>query len=220
MGRPPAGLSIPHGRLVETFAAIPVRLPSKLLERRPDIAAAERAMQQENALIGVATAAYYPDISLSGSFGYVGNPFVKAIAGANPMWSVGVSAAQTLFDGGLTAAQVEAARDAYAASVATYRQTVLTAFQQVEDQLAAIPILAKEERVQVEAVVAARQAVQIAINEYQAGTQNFTTVVTAEATALSDEEALLTTQEQRMLAAVGMIVALGGGWDETRLPPE
>ncbi|MGA2045195.1 MAG: efflux transporter outer membrane subunit [Roseiarcus sp.] len=220
MGRPPAGLSIPHGRLVETIAAIPVRLPSTLLERRPDIAAAERAMQQENALIGVATAAYYPDISLSGSFGYVGNPFVKAIAGANPMWSVGVSAAQTLFDGGLTAAQVEAARDTYEASVATYRQTVLTAFQQVEDQLAAIPILAKEERVQVEAVVAARQAVQIAINEYQAGTQNFTTVVTAEATALSDEESLLTTQEQRVLAAVGLIVALGGGWDDTRLPPE
>jgi NodT family efflux transporter outer membrane factor (OMF) lipoprotein len=220
MGRPPAGLSIPHGRLVETFAAIPVRLPSKLLERRPDIAAAERAMQQENALIGVATAAYYPDISLSGSFGYVGNPFVKAIAGANPMWSVGVSAAQTLFDGGLTAAQVEAARDTYMAAVATYRQTVLTAFQQVEDQLAAIPILSREVLVQAEAVKAAEQAVEIALNEYRAGTQNFTTVVTAQAIALSDEESLLATREQRLLAAVSLIVGLGGGWDESKLPPE
>jgi NodT family efflux transporter outer membrane factor (OMF) lipoprotein len=220
MGRPPAGLSIPHARLAETIAAIPVRLPSTLLERRPDIAAAERAMKEENALIGVAEAAYYPDITLSGSFGYVGNPFVAALASTNPMWSVGASAAQTLFNGGLTAAQVEAARDTYQASVATYRQTVLTAFQQVEDQLAAIPILSKEERVQVEAVIAARQAVQIAINEYQAGTQNFTTVVTAEATALSDEEALLTTRAQRVLAAVDLIVALGGGWDESRLPPE
>jgi NodT family efflux transporter outer membrane factor (OMF) lipoprotein len=220
MGRPPAGLSIPHARLAETIAAIPVSLPSALLERRPDIAAAERAMKEENALIGVAEAAYYPDITLSASFGYVGNPFVAALAATNPMWSVGASAAQTLFNGGLTAAQVEAARDTYQASVATYRQTVLTAFQQVEDQLAAIPILSKEERVQVEAVIAARQAVQIAINEYQAGTQNFTTVVTAEATALSDEEALLTTRTQRVLAAVDLIVALGGGWDATRLPPE
>ena len=219
MGRPPSGLSIPHGKLAQNVPVIPLHLPSTLLERRPDIAAAERAMQQQNALIGVATAAYYPDISLSGAFGYVGNPFSSALAATNPMWSVGLSAAQTLFDAGLTAAQVEAARDTYQASVATYRQTVLTAFQQVEDQLAAIPILSREDRVQIEAVVAARQAVQIAINEYQAGTQNFTTVVTAEATALSDEEALLTTQEQRLLAAVSLIVALGGGWDATELPP-
>ena len=220
MGRPPAGLSITHGKLAQGVPAVPLRLPSTLLERRPDIAAAERTMQDQNALIGVATAAYYPDISLSGSFGYVGNPFVSAFAATNPMWSFGMSAAQTLFDGGLIAAQVEAARDTYQAGVATYRQTVLTAFQQVEDQLAAIPILGREQRVQVEAVIAARQAVQIALNEYQAGTQNFTTVVTAEATALSDEEALLTTEEQRLIAAVNLIVALGGGWDETKLPTE
>ncbi len=177
-------------------------------------------MQEHNALIGVATAAYYPDISLSGAFGYVGNPFVSTFAKTNPMWSFGMSAAQTLFNGGLTAGQVEAARDTYEASVATYRETVLTAFQQVEDALATIPILSREQRVQIEAVAAARQAVQIALNEYQAGTQNFTTVVTAEATALSDEEALLTTEEQRLLASVSLIVALGGGWDESKLPTE
>ena len=220
MGRPPAGLSIPHGKLALGVPAVPLRLPSTLLERRPDIAAAERAMKQENALIGVAFAGYYPDVTLSGAFGYVGNPFKGGLGLTNPAWSYGLSAAQLLFDAGLTAAQVEAARATYEASVATYRQTVLTAFQQVEDQLAAIPILSREAAVQTEAVNAAEQAVQIALNEYQAGTQAFTTVVTAQATALTDEESLLATREQRVLAVVGLIVALGGGWDEAKLPPE
>jgi NodT family efflux transporter outer membrane factor (OMF) lipoprotein len=220
MGRPPAGLSIPHGKLADGVPGIPLRLPSTLLERRPDIAAAERTMQENNALIGVEIAGYYPDVTLSGLAGAVGNPFKGGFGATNPMWSYALSITQTLFNGGLTAAQVEAARDTYEASVATYRQTVLTAFQQVEDQLVAIRVLAKEAAVQVEAVKAAEQAVQIALNEYRAGTQNFTTVVTAEATALTDEEALLTTKEQRVLAAVSLIVALGGGWDETKLPPE
>ncbi len=220
MGRPPAGLSISHAKLTQTVPGVPLRLPSALLERRPDIASAERKMQEQNALIGVAIAAYYPDVSLSGAFGYVGNPFKSGLGATNPAWSYALSIAQTLFDGGLTAAQVAATRATYEASVAAYRQTVLTAFQQVEDQLAAIRILAREASVQAEAVKAAEQAVQIALNEYRAGTQNFTTVVTAQATALSDEEAALTTREQRVLAAVSLIVALGGGWNETKLPPE
>lgn len=220
MGRPPAGLSIPHGKLTQNFPAIPLRLPSTLLERRPDIAAAERTMKEQNALIGVAFAGYYPDVTLTGAIGYYGYPFMGGLGATNPAWSYGLSIAQTLFNGGLTAAQVEAARATYEASVATYRQTVLTAFQQVEDQLAAIPVLSREAAVQTDAVKAAEQAVQIALNEYQAGTQNFTTVVTAQATALSDEESLLATREQRLLAAVSLIVALGGGWDETKLPPE
>ena len=220
MGRPPAGLSIRHAKLADSVPGIPLRVPSTLLERRPDIAAAERTMQENNALIGVQIAGYYPDVTLSGLAGVVGNPFKGGFGATNPMWSYALSITQTLFNGGLTAAQVEAARDTYQSSVATYRQTVLTAFQQVEDQLVAIRVLAKEAGVQVEAVKAAEQAVQIAINEYRAGTQNFTTVVTAEATALADEEALLTTREQRVLAAVTLIVALGGGWDEAKLPPE
>ena len=220
MGRPPAGLSVPHGKLTSLVPAIPLRLPSTLLERRPDIAAAERTMQEENALIGVAVAAYYPDVTLSGAFGYVGNPFKGGLAATNPAWSYGLSVAQTLFDGGLTAAQVEAARATYEASVATYRGTVLTAFQQVEDNLAGIRVLSQEARVQAEAVTAAEQAVQIAINEYRAGTQNYTTVVTAQTTALSDEESLLATREQRLLDAVNLIVALGGGWDQSKLPNE
>jgi NodT family efflux transporter outer membrane factor (OMF) lipoprotein len=197
-----------------------VRLPSTLLERRPDIAAAERTMQQQNAQIGVAISAYYPDITLTGLIGGAGTLGVKSVAGANPVWSIAMSFAQTLFNGGLTDAQVAAARATYEASVATYRQTVLAAFGQVEDQLVAIRVLASEESVQVEAVKAAEQAVQIALNEYRAGTQNFTTVVTAEATAVSDEESLLSTREQRVEAAVALVVALGGGWTEAQLPAE
>ena len=219
MGRPPSLLTVARTKLPSGVPAIPVRLPSTLLERRPDIAAAERAMQQENAAIGVAIGGYYPDISLSGAFGYQGDPFVKQLAGANPVWSYGLSLAQPLFNGGLTDAQVEAARQTYQASVATYRQTVLTAFQQVEDELAAIPILTRELRVQEEAVSSARQAVQIALNEYSAGTQNFTTVVTAEATALNDQESALSTRASRLTAVVDLIVALGGGWSSAELPP-
>jgi NodT family efflux transporter outer membrane factor (OMF) lipoprotein len=219
MGRPPAGLSIAHGGLGHGLPSFPVRAPSSLLERRPDVAAAERAMKQENVLIGVAIAAYYPNITLSGALGAGAFPGVP-LGASNPVWSYGLSIAQTLFNGGLTDAQVAAARATYDSSVASYRQTVLTAFQQVEDQLAALPVLAREESVQTKAVAAARQAVQIALNEYQAGTQNFTTVVTAEATALSDEEAALTTREQRFAAAVALIVAIGGGWSEAQLPLE
>ncbi|HXT09361.1 MAG TPA: efflux transporter outer membrane subunit [Roseiarcus sp.] len=218
MGKPPSEVSISHRDLAETAPHPPVRLPSTLLERRPDIAAAERTMKQQNAAIGVAVAGYYPDISLSGAFGYAGNPFIRQIAGANPVWSYGAALAQPLFDAGLTAAQVEAAKAAYQASVATYRQTVLSAFQQVEDNLATIIIYDRELKVQKEAVRIARQAVQIALNEYRAGTQNFTTVVTAEATALSDEEALVATKASRLAAAVSLIVALGGGWEVEDLP--
>jgi len=218
MGRPPSGLTVPRSKLPSGIPTFPVRVPSTLLERRPDIAAAERTMQEENAAIGVAIAGYYPDITLSGAFGYSGDPFVRAIAGANPVWSYGLSLAQPLFNAGLTDAEVEAAKQTYLSSVATYRQTVLTAFQQVEDQLAAVPILTHELRVQIEAVKAARQAVQIALNEYSAGTQNFTTVVNAEATELTDEEAALASRAQRLSDVVTLVVALGGGWSADELP--
>ena len=218
MGKPPSEVSVSHRDLAETAPHPPVRLPSTLLERRPDIAAQERTMKEQNAVIGVAISAYYPDISLSGAFGYVGDPFIKQIAGANPMWSYGISLAQTLFNGGLTAAEVENARATYDQAVATYRQTVLTAFQQVEDNLAAIQVYDREIKVQIEAVRIAKQAVQIALNEYRAGTQNFTTVVTAEVTLLQDEESLLQSRESRLSAAVALIVALGGGWELEELP--
>ena len=217
MGRPPAGLSIPPGALARTAPPIPVSVPSSLLERRPDVAAAEQAMRQANAQIGVAFAGYFPQISLSGLFGYSGNPAIASLFN-NPVWSFGAALAQPAFNGGLTGAQVEAARTAYDASVATYRQTVLTAIQQVEDNLAAVSIYSRELKVQVENVRISRQATQIALNEYRAGTQAFTTVVTNEAQQLSAEESELATQANIQFAAVSLIVALGGGWNESKLP--
>ncbi len=218
MGRPPAGLTIPHAPLATRPPAIPVSLPSSLLERRPDVAAAEETMRQANAEIGVAFAGYFPAVSLSGLVGYSGNPFAALYGPSNPVWSFGASLAQPLVNGGLTGAQVEAARSLYDAQVATYRQTVLTALQQVEDNLAGIRILSQEVRVQAEDVRISTQATQIALNEYRAGTQAFTAVVVAEAQQLSVSEALLSTQAQLQTDAVSLIVALGGGWSQSKLP--
>ena len=213
MGKVALEVSVSHRDLAQATARPPVGLPSTLLERRPDIAAAECNMQAQNAAIGVAIAAYYPDLTLSGAYGYRGDPFLKQLAGVNPIWSYGASLAQTLLNGGLTQAQVEAAQASYDASVATYRQTVLTAFQQVEDELSALAIYDREIAIQREAVRVARQSVTIALNEYRAGTQNFTTVVTAQASALADEQSLLATRGARVQALVALVVALGGGYE-------
>jgi NodT family efflux transporter outer membrane factor (OMF) lipoprotein len=218
MGRPPAGLSIPHGALWTSVPSFPVALPSSLLERRPDVAAAEETMRQANAEIGVEFAGYFPAVSLNGLVGYSGNPFAAEFGPSNPVWSFGASLAQPLFNGGLTTAQVEAARQIYQADVATYRQTVLTAIQQVEDALAAIRILSREVKVEAENVRISRQATQITLNEYQAGTQAFTAVVTAEEQQLTVEEALLSTQGQLQTEVVALVVALGGGWSQSTLP--
>ncbi len=218
-GRPPAELSIAPHLLAGGIPRIPVVLPSTLLERRPDIAASERTMQQENALIGVAEAAFFPDISLSGVLQWIGkNPLPFNVA--HEVWSLGAAAAQPLFDGGLRSADLDAARAVYWQSVATYRQTVLTALQQVEDQLAAIRLLTQQLAVERQAVKAARQAVDIYLNQYRAGTVAFTTVVTAEAILLGDEEAELTVRQDLFLASVSLIEALGGGWDTTLLPTQ
>ena len=218
MGRPPAGLSIPRGSLTTHVPPVPIGLPSSLLERRPDVAAAEETMRQANAEIGVAFAGYFPALSLNGLIGYSGNPFATEFGPSNPVWSFGASLAQPLFNGGLTTAQVEAQRQLYDADVGTYRQTVLTAIQQVEDALAGIRILSREVKVQVENVRISRQATQITLNEYQAGTQAFTAVVTAETQQLAAEESLLSTQGQLQADAVDLIVALGGGWSQSILP--
>jgi NodT family efflux transporter outer membrane factor (OMF) lipoprotein len=218
MGRPPAGLSVPHGALATTVPSIPVGLPSSLLERRPDVAAAEQTMRQANAQIGVEFAGYFPAVSLSGLIGYSGNPFNAEFGPTNPIWSFGASLAQPLFNGGLTTAEVEAARQTYDSDVATYRETVLTAIQQVEDNLAGVRIFSREVKVQAENARISEQATQITLNEYQAGTQAFTTVVVAEAQQLSAEEALLQTQGQVQTDVVSLIVALGGGWSQSKLP--
>ena len=216
-GHPPSELSIAPGALPHVPPSTPVSLPSELLERRPDIAAAERAMQQQNAQIGVAVAAYYPTISLNAAGGFSGiNAF--PLTAAHLIWSLGGSAAEPLFEGGLHAAQVDAAAATYRQSVATYRQTVLAAFQQVEDQLSSLRILARELKVQEQAVAAAREAVTVYLNQYRAGTVAFTTVVVAQATLLADEEAALTTRQNLFVASVTLIESLGGGWDAARLP--
>jgi NodT family efflux transporter outer membrane factor (OMF) lipoprotein len=217
-GRPPSEVSIAVGDLGAAPPAPPVQLPSRLLERRPDIAAAERTMRQQNEAIGVAVAAFYPDVSLSGTAGFIGRSALPFSA-ANEIWSFGGSATTALFDGGLRQADVASATALYDASVATYRQTVLTAFQQVEDELAALRILAEQARVQNEAVAAARQAVEVTLNEYQAGTVAFTTVVTAQTTLLGDQQTALSVRQNRFLAAVSLIEALGGGWTALNLPP-
>jgi NodT family efflux transporter outer membrane factor (OMF) lipoprotein len=219
IGRPPAELTVARHDLAGTPPRIPVTVPSTLLERRPDIAEAERTMQQENALIGVAEAAFYPDISLSGTLEWIGkNPL--PISAAYEMWSLGTAASQTVFNGGLFAAELDAARATYWQSVATYRQTVLTAFQGVEDELVAIRLLSQELGVQEAAVKDARTAVDVYLNQFQAGTIAFTTVVTAEVTLLGDEESALTTRQDLFLASVTLIEDLGGTWDSTLLPTQ
>ncbi len=217
-GHPPAELAIARGDLAHDVPVVPASVPSALLERRPDIAAAERAMQEENALIGAAIANYYPDISLSALYGYAGDPISSLISASNRVWSLGASAAESVFEGGARSAAVAAARATYDEAVANYRQTVLTAFQQVEDELSDLRILQQEAAVEDAAVRDARHAVQIALNEYRAGTQAYTTVVTAENTALSDEQAALTIRQNRLVASVALIQALGGGWNASLLP--
>ena len=176
-------------------------------------------MQQENALIGVAEAAFYPDISLSGVLEWIGkNPL--PFNAANEVWSLGAAASQPLFDGGLRSAELDAARAVYWQSVANYRQTVLAAFQQIEDELAAIRILTQQLAVEQQAVKDAREALRVYTNQYNAGTVDLTTVVTAEVTLLADEEAELTIRQDLFLASVSLIEALGGRWDTTLLPTQ
>lgn len=217
MGKAPAELTVPPSPLGYKLPDIPAGVPSALLERRPDIAAAERAMQQQNALIGAAVALYYPDVSLSGVFGFTGQGGL-AIAIANQFYTLSASATQALFNGGQITAQVEAAKAAYEQSVAAYRQTVLTAFQQVEDQLAALRLLARQQKVQDEAVKAAQEEFNVILNQYSAGTVAFTAVNIAQATLLSTEQAALAVRQARFLATVALIQALGGGWDAGELP--
>ena len=219
IGRPPAEVTVASHNLAGRIPRIPVTVPSALLERRPDIAASERTMQQENALIGAAEAAWFPDVSLSAMIQYIG-PIPLPFSAARSIGSIGASATQTLFNGGLTAAQVDAARAAYWQSVATYRQTVLTAFQQVEDELAAIHYLSLQLEQERRAVADERKAVDTFLNQFRAGTVAFTTVVVAEVQLLADEEAELTARQNLFLASVSLIEALGGGWDTALLPAQ
>jgi len=217
VGKTPDQFSIEPVIFERNIPVIPAGMPSTLLERRPDIAAAERAAAAASAQIGVAIGAYYPSITLTGSIGYASNALAGLLQTANYVWATGAQLSETLFEGGLRAAQVGAARDAYDSAVATFRQTVLSAFQQVEDELAALRILEQQEEVLKRTVESAREAVRLTIYQYEAGTVAYTSVVTVQAIALADEQNLLTTLGSELSASVALVAALGGGWNSQML---
>jgi NodT family efflux transporter outer membrane factor (OMF) lipoprotein len=217
VGRTPEELNIAHSTALPSLPTVPLGVPSSLLQRRPDIAIQERDMAAANAAIGVAIAAYYPSLTLSAADGFSQSPLHGLLSIANHVWSLGANASATLFDGGLRHATVDAARDSYEAAVANYRGSVLSAFQQVEDNLAGLRILAQQATVQNAALADATQGAQIALNEYQAGTVDYTTVVSAQAIELSNRQAVLNVQQQQLLDAVALIGALGGGWSSSEL---
>jgi NodT family efflux transporter outer membrane factor (OMF) lipoprotein len=217
IGKPPSDLAIQSEIADLAIPAIPVGVPSQLLERRPDIAAAERQMAAANAQIGVAEAAYFPTLTLSASGGFRSNSIPDWLTVPHRFWSVGPALAQTLFDGGARRAVTKQTQAAYDANVATYRQTVLTAFQQVEDNLAALRILEQEAVTQAEAVALARQSTDLTLNQYKAGTVNYLSVVVVQAAQFNNEAAAVNLLGQRLVAAVALVQALGGGWSTTQL---
>ncbi len=204
-----------------SLPAVPALVPSEiLLERRPDMASAERQVISANAQIGVAKAAWFPDLTLSAAGGYRSGSFSNWISTPNRYWSIGPQFAMTLFDGGLIASQVEQAEATYDQTVATYRQTVLDGFREVEDYLVQLSVLDEESGVQREALESAREALRLAANQYKAGTVDYTDVVTTQTTALSNERTLLTLLGSRLTASVQLIAALGGGWDAAKIAEE
>ena len=211
-GRAPANFSLPPAAWTAQVPDLPVGLPSELLQRRPDIAAAERAVAAANAQIGIQRAAYYPSLSLGASLGSSGSSLGDLFQASHLVWSLGLSVAQTIFDAGANAARVEQAQAAHEARVATYRQTVLTAFQTVEDQLTTLHTLQQQEPLRREALAAADRTAQQQLNRYREGQVAYTEVVTSQAAALSAQRALLQLQVNRQLAVVALVQALGGGW--------
>ena len=212
LGKPASDFSIVPLTLPTTVPSIPAGFPSEILERRPDIAAAERTLAAANAQIGVAESAYFPTLTLGASGSYGSSNLSNLFSSPNPLWSLGPVLAGTIFDAGLRQAQTAEARAAYDADVASYRQTVLTAFQQVEDNLAALRILEQENKVQDQAVKDAQKAVELETNQYKAGTVSALDVIITQATALTDEKAAVTILGERMNACVLLIQYLGGGW--------
>jgi NodT family efflux transporter outer membrane factor (OMF) lipoprotein len=217
IGEPPAELTIAATNWTLTVPDTPVSVPSVLLQRRPDIASAERRMAAANANIGIQTAAFFPTLNLTGQYGFSAGSLGSLVSSSTSLWSLGATAAETVLDFGARQARVREARAGYDQTVAQYRQTVLAAFQEVEDDLAAERVLAQELPLRRAASQDADEAEQIAINQYRAGTTDYTTVVVAQAAALNARESLLTTQSSMITAATQLITALGGGWEATEM---
>ncbi|NPC71866.1 efflux transporter outer membrane subunit [Corallococcus exiguus] len=220
VGEPASSFALPRVPLAATPPPLPSELPSSLLERRPDIAAAERRAAAANEQIGVAISAWFPSLNLSASGGFTSATLAQWFTAPHLVWALGPQLVATLFDGGLREAQTEEARAFYAQGVADYRQTVLAAFQDVEDQLVALRVLEQEAGIQQEAVGYARQSLEVVMNQYKAGTVTYLEVVTAQATLYSAEQKLASIAGQRMVSAVGLIKALGGGWDPPPPPAD
>jgi NodT family efflux transporter outer membrane factor (OMF) lipoprotein len=218
VGKPPADFSLPPLPLTAPPPSIPVSVPSELLERRPDIAAEERRVAAANAQIGVAKSAYYPQVSLGASGGFESSSLATLLTGPSGLWSVGASAVTTIFDGGRRRAVTDEARAAYDYQVAAYRESVLTGFQQVEDNLAAIRILENEAKVQDEAVASAQASLALSIKRYKGGVTSYLEVLIAQNAALADEVTAVNILGRRMANTVLLIQALGGGWDRSSLP--
>ncbi|MFM0498967.1 efflux transporter outer membrane subunit [Paraburkholderia caffeinilytica] len=220
VGEPASTFSVPPMPLTATPPAVPAQMPSALLERRPDIASAERKAAAANEQIGVAIAAFFPSLTLSATGGFENSVFSQLLTAPSRFWTLGPQLAGTIFDAGLREAKTEAARAAYDQNVATYRQTILAAFQDVEDNLASQRILEQEIVVQRQAVDSARQALAIVTNEYKAGTVGYVNVLTAQTTAFTAEQKLENIAGQRMVSSVGLVKALGGGWDASQMNRE
>jgi NodT family efflux transporter outer membrane factor (OMF) lipoprotein len=217
-GRPPSELELPPGRIAAPPPTIPTAVPSQLLERRPDIASGERLVASANANIGIAQTAFYPTLTLAGSVGVQNTSLMDLFTWPSRVWSVGPTLAQTLFDFGRRKATVQEFEAQYDAQVAAYRQTVLSAFQEVEDNLAALRVLAQEAVEQDAAVAAAQQSLVLETDRYKAGTDTYLNVITTQQLALSDERSAVTILQRRMVSAAALVAALGGGWDASTLP--
>ncbi|NMM11959.1 MAG: efflux transporter outer membrane subunit [Rhodoferax sp.] len=212
LGRAPADFTLASIQWTASVPEVPLGVPSTLLERRPDIAAAERRVAVANEQIGIAQSAFYPSVNLNASYGFSASAVSDLFSASNSLWSLGLSAAQVLFNAGATRERVSGAQAAHDAAVARYRQTVLTAFQNVEDQLAATRVLVQQQALRGQASQAADEAETQMLNRYREGQVSYTEVVTAQASALSARRALVQVQADRQTTAVALIQSLGGGW--------
>ena len=218
IGKPASDFAIPVKPLLIAPPPIPTGVPSQLLERRPDVAAAERTLAEANATIGIGYGAFFPDVTLSAAGGFEASAFQHWFDWPSRFWSIGPSVSQTLFNGGLYRAELQQYTATYNADVAIYRQTSLTAFQQVEDYLAATRILSQQVIKQREAVDAAQTTLNLEMGRFETGLDPYINVTTAQVTLLSDQESLVTLQIQEAVASIELIQALGGGWDVSQLP--
>ena len=219
VGKPASAFNVPPLALDTPPPPVPPGVPSDLLERRPDIAAAERRVQEANAQIGVAKSAYYPNVTLSSGGGFESGALGTFIQGASGFWTLAGSAAELIFDGGQRRGVTEQARAEYDKSVDNYRQTVLVAFQEVEDNLAALNFLQEEAKTEANAVTAAQRSLDLSTTRYKGGVTNYLEVTTAQSAALSDEVTALSILIRRMNASVLLIKAVGGGWEASQIPP-